>query len=706
MTTACSPPPECARIVHELPRRIRFSCPVLHNPALDTAYLEAMLRNIPGVDSVRINLRGISVVVCYDGDPTVKGRITALLNDLPEELWQPDTDRNGTADGLNVAARGIMTLLTPAIPRQIVGPLSTAMSLPTLAEGLETLLTRGVKVEVLDGAAVGLSLLRRDYFTANAIVALLNLGQYLEQLSEDRTTDLLRSLLRPRGETVWAERDGQEVSVPMDELVIGDLVICGPGELIPVDGMVAHGEASVNQSSITGESVPVHVSPASDVFSGSVVEEGRIKIEARQVGAETGMARISRFLETSVRHKSKAQKQSDALADSLVPITFGLGVLLYLITRDISRAASVLTVDYSCAIKVATPVAVKMGMFTAAHCGVLLKGAEAMDALSRVDTVVFDKTGTLTSGQLELTDAVPFNGISPDELLAVAAGAEAHYAHPVAKAVVRAAEMKGVELPPVGQVDFVVAHGVSAYVEEKRVLVGSHHFIHEDEGIDCSAADEAARSLREAGNSLLYVAREEKLVGVIALRDELRPESAQVLRDLKAAGIRKTVILTGDHKDTAEAIAAQLDALDEIHWELKPEDKARIVGNLREDGHYLAFVGDGVNDAPALVSAHVGICMPDGADLARESAQVVLLKEDMNTLVKAREIAVRTRQVIRNCFHSAVGLNSLILLFATTGRFSPLMSAILHNSSTIGILAYAALGAMQKPKAGVHAEES
>ncbi|MBC2733567.1 MAG: HAD-IC family P-type ATPase, partial [Desulfobacteraceae bacterium] len=406
---------------------------------------------------------------------------------------------------------------------------------------------------------------------------------------------------------------------------------------------------------------------------------------------------ISRFLENSLRFKSKSQKQSDELADRLVPTTLALGLGLYLVTRDVRRAAAVLTVDYSCAIKLANPVAVKAAMYTAAHNGVLLKGSQALDALARVNTVVFDKTGTLTRGILKVTDVIPTGNMTPEALLALAAGAEEHYAHPVARAVVGEAKNRGLELPPTGQVDFIVAHGVSAYVNGNRVLVGSHHFIGEDEGIDCSVADSHAQTLRREGKSLLYVAREDVFEGVIALRDALRPEAARVLWDLKALGIKKIVMMTGDHPDTARAVAGKLEALDKVHWDLKPEDKAAIVKALKNQGCLTAFAGDGVNDAPALMTAEVGICMPGGADLAREAAQVVLLQEDLSALVAARRIARQNERTIKNCFQSSVALNTLFLLLASSGLLPPVMAAVLHNANTVGILGYAAMTGMRKP---------
>lgn len=684
-------------IAHEVQKRIRLRSRRLFDPALDLKYLEALVEALPGVDKARTNRWGSSIVVEYDGASKNRERILNLLENIPVEAYMPGGPAGGDISLPTVAAQGATAALTPFMPPAAAAPASWLLGMPTMLEGLHTLLYEGVKVEVLDASAIAFSLLRQDYFTANAIVAMLGLGSYMESWTEKKSDDLLKSLLRPQVEMVWVERDAQEVQVDFTELAVGDLVICGSGELVPVDGVVVDGDAALNQSSITGESLPVHVGTGDDVLSGAVVEDGRIKISAANVGGETSMARIGRFLENSLRTQSTSQKKSDELADKLVPVTFGLGLALFALTRDVTRAASVLTVDYSCAIKLASPVAVKTGMHTAGHCGVLLKGAQALDNLARIDTIVFDKTGTLTMGDLKVADVIPKNGMRPGELLALAAGAEEHYSHPVARAVVAEAKKRNLALPPISQVDFIVAHGVSAYVQGEQVLVGSRHFLEDDEGVDCSGVEKDGQKLRSQGKSLLYVARSGTLVGIIALRDELRPEAAEALAMLKQRGITKIVMLTGDHKDTAQSIAAELGCIDEVHWELKPEGKAELVKELQDAGNLIAFAGDGVNDAPALVSADVGICMPGGADLARESAQVVLLEDDLRILAVARDVAENTQHILKRTFKAAVGINSAVLLAASLGHLSPVASAFLHNASTLGILGYAAAAGRRSP---------
>lgn len=677
-------------VAHALPRRVRLRSPFLGAPEFDAAYFQALLEALPGVESVTINVRGRSIAIVFDGTPECWHRISGYLEDVPREARLRHADEEEPIRGSDVLLRVLLTGAAQTMPLPAKAGLSWALCLETVVKGVSTLLTRGLKVEVLDGMAVGLSLARGNYFTAGAITTLLALGEYLEEHSEQRSAKLLKSLLRPQAERLWVVRDGIEVSVPAAEVVVGDQVVCGPGEAIAVDGRVVEGEASVNQSSITGESVPVHLAVGDPVISGSVIDEGRLVVEVEHAGSETSVARIGRFIDQSLRNKSKRQTKSSELADKLAPISLGLAGVAFLATRDINRMTSVLTVDYSCAVKLATPIAVRSGIYAAGHSGVLLKGAAAMDALQDADTLVFDKTGTLTTGKLTVTDVLALNGYSGDEVLSLAAGAEEHYDHPVARAVVKEAATRRLPLPPISRVDFIVAHGVSAFIDGKNILVGSHHFIAEDEAVPCEHMDESAHSLRADGKSLLYVAKDGELIGIIALRDQPRPEAREVLTALKNSGIRNIVVLTGDHKDTALALHTQLPEIDEIHYELKPEDKASVVESLKASGANVAFIGDGVNDAPALVNADVGICMPKGADIAKESAQVLLMKEDLYTIVYAREAAARTNNVIRRCFQATIGFNSATIAMAVLG-LQPAVAALLHNLSTIGILGYAGM---------------
>lgn len=687
------------RVLHQTPGRLRLRYPRASDPALDAEYLQASLSALPGVRRVRINTRAASVVVRYDGRERTKNRLLATLQSIPEEAFLPHLNPNRGVDPANLVSLGLFTLLSPLLPRKLNTLLSWLVATPVMLSGVEALVNRGLKVELLDASAVAVNLLRRDYFTANAIVTLLALGRYLEQVSDYKSSELLQSLLRPQADLVWIEKDGVEVAVPADELEIGSLVICGPGQMIPVDGEVSRGEASINKSSITGESIPDNVHPGDQVTSGSVVEEGRIIIRARKVGDHTTMARMHRFLQRSVRSKSEPERRMSELADKLVPLSLGLAAAKLAVTRSLGRAASVLTVDYSCVLKLVSPVVIKTSMYTAGREGVLIKGAQALESFAQADTFIFDKTGTLTTGALQVDQVIPLDDLSSDELLALAAGAEEHYRHPVGKAVVREARKKGLTPPTLSQVDFVVAHGVSAYVGGERVLVGSYHFVAEDEGVDCSGAEETALRLRAAGKSILYVAHENHLEGIITLRDQIRPETPRVLRGLKDLGVKQVVVLTGDHRDSARRLARELDMVDRFLWELKPEDKSAVIQDLQNEGRRVAYVGDGVNDAPALVTSDVGVCMPSGADLARESARVVLLTDELDGLVAARSIALESQAILRNSFNATIGLNSAILFLAGMGRLSPFASAVMHNLSTVAILGYATNSSLKSPPA-------
>ena len=676
-------------IVHEVPGRVRVRCELLKKKQLDPEYLEAVVSAVPGVESARVNSHATCIAVAYDGRKECREAVMSCLSDVPKEVLSGNGEPKELQSILQLITRGVATLSLLFLPPIIAGPLTLALTTPVVVEGVIALWKRGVKVEVLDGAAVLFCLFRRDYFTASSIVMLLAAGEYIEEMSEQRSTGLLKSLLKPQVENIWIEVDGRELEIPLDKAQIGDHVVCGVGEMIPLDGKVLSGEASVNTSSISGESVPIHVAPGDDVLSGAVIEEGRVVFEASHVGAETSMARISSFLENSLKYQSESEKKSDELADKLVPITFGLGLGLLAITRDLQKAAAVLTVDYSCAIKLVNPVAVRVAMYTAARQGVLLKGSQAMDNFAHIDTLVFDKTGTLTKGELQVTDIHTVTPYSEEELLALAASAEEHYSHPVADAVVSAACSRKIKLAPTSEVDFIVAHGVSAYIEGKNVMVGSRHFIEDDEGVDCSALKSKVEELQQDGKSILYVAYDEELAGVIGLRDELRAEANTVLKGLKNSGIKNIIILTGDAHLTAQALAAELDSVDQVHSELKPEDKARVVGELKEAGHRVGFIGDGVNDAPALVSADLGISLPNGADLAKESAQVILLQDDLRCLLVGRLNALHNQKTIKQSFNAVVGLNSAFLMLASFGLIMPVTAALLHNISTVSIVGYA-----------------
>jgi len=675
-------------IAHRTEGRIRLKAGVLGNPALDCTLLESTLECISGVTSVRVNQRANTLVVCHDKNKDITEVLLKTLETFSHAVFQAEEEIQDSPDLINVYWAGSMWLSKMFLPQWFRTPLTFAGAAPVLMKGIDTLVNEGLKVEVLDATVISMLLLRKDYFTAGSITFLLNLGHYLEASTQYKSDRMLKSLIKPEVEYVWILDGKTEKKVAIGEVLVGSLVIVGAGEMIPVDGIVRGGEGLINQASVTGESLPVNAGPDSEVFAGTVVAEGRLVIEARKVGAETTTARIAKFINNSLKNKSNTEVRAFKIADRMVPVTFGIGLATLLLTRDFRRASSVLSVDYSCALKLVTPTAIKSSMYCAASEGIFIKGAQSLENMAEIDTIIFDKTGTLTKGSLEVSDIISFSDMDEREILRTAASAEEHYSHPIASAVVKEAERRNIPLEETGEVDFIIAHGVSAYVGKKHVLAGSRHFIHDDENIDCCAADETADALRKTGRSILYVACDGVLAGIIALKDVPRAESAEVIQELKKRGVSRVVMLTGDHRDTAMHVAGEL-GIKEVYYEMKPEDKLSIVNRLKSEGRKIAFVGDGVNDAPALLSAHVGISMPEGADLARETSDVILLRNDLRGIVTARITATKTMKVIKRVSVTNIGINTMTVLLSVMGRISPLQSAVLHNGTTLGTLLYA-----------------
>jgi heavy metal translocating P-type ATPase len=682
-------------VVHEVPGRLRFRVPALGEATVDPTYLEAWMEGLRGVREVRVNRPGRSVIVEYEGDAGVREAvIRRLASYSPSSAALPATDENreaGVAPMVRSALTlGVLPFLDPRT-RKVVTLVNVAS---VVLRGVDTLLSRGVKVEVLDALAVGLAAARGEVYTANATGFLLSLGEFLERRSERQSDRLLRRLLRPDPAMAWVEREGELVQVRGDEVREGEIVVVGTGETIPVDGRVVDGAALVNQAAITGEDVPVRKEAPRRVVSGSVVVEGRVRLEATQVGEETTTARVARFIRESLARRSDTQRLAEELADQRVYLTLGTGGLVYALTRDPTRLESVFLVDYSCALKLGTPVAFKSAMHRAASHGVLMKGGEAIEHLAAVDTVVFDKTGTLTHAELMVTDVevLSSDACTSEALLALVASVEEHASHPVARAVVDAARERDLKHITHGEVSYLVAHGMWAEVSGGRLVIGSRHYLEEHEGVSFAAHQNLIHRLEEEGKTLLYVGNEAGPVGLIALRDTLRDDAAATIARLRALGVERLVLMTGDRRPKAEALAAEL-GLDEVHAELRPEEKAGVIAGLQERGRKVAFVGDGVNDGPALAQAEVGIALPRGADIARATADIVLLDDHLAGVAMARDVASRTMRLIRTNFNLAIGINTGILAGATLGWLSPVASALLHNGTTIGILLNALSGA-------------
>jgi heavy metal translocating P-type ATPase len=474
----------------------------------------------------------------------------------------------------------------------------------------------------------------------------------------------------------------------------GETVVIGPGETVPVDGLVQSGVALVNQSTVTGEDLPVRKEAPARVIAGSVLVEGRLRVEATRVGADTTTARVARFIQDSLGRSADTQRLADELADKRVYLTLGTGAAVYAATRDLARLQAVFLVDYSCALKLGTPVAFKSGMSRAAGHGVLMKGGEAIERLAGIDTLVFDKTGTLTHSDLAVTDVHVFpndRGCSEQDLLALVASVEEHASHPVAAAVVEAARERDLKHISHGEVSYMVAHGLAADVAGGRIVIGSRHYLEEHMAIGFQEHAALIEGFQAAGRILLYVGNERGPVGLIALRDTLRAEAAATLARLRRLGVGRIVMITGDRRQKAEALAREL-GIDTVHAEVAPEEKAHIVESLRAAGNRVGFVGDGVNDGPALGVADVGIAMPRGADIARATADIVLMDDSLAAIADAREIAAKTMRMIRGNFTAAATVNTGILGGAVLGWLPPVASALLHNGATIGVLVNALRG--------------
>lgn len=681
-------------LVHETPRRLRFRLDRLGDPRIDYAWLEAWLESVRGVEAVRINRYARSVVFEYDGALASRNAIHDRLLSLPQ-LHIPFGEAEPTepAELAPMMTSLAVLVLLPFLSLPVRRLITLLNISKTLIHGVDTLIHRGIKMEVLDAVAIGLSAGRGEHFTANATDFLMELGGYLEKRTERQSDRMLRRLLRPEPGLAWVERGGTLIQVPDDQIELDERVEVGPGERIPVDGLVLDGTALVNQSSITGEPVPVRKEVMDRVIAGTVIEDGRLRIEARHVGDETTTARIANFIDASLDKPSDTQRMAERLADQRVYLTLGTGTLVYLLTGDARRLSSVFLVDYSCALKLGTPLAFRSGIYHAAGSGILLKGGEAIEHLAGIDTVVFDKTGTLTHSDIEVSDVVVLNPErwSRTRLLAVTASIEEHASHPIAEAIVRRAREEKLNHIDHGEVDYLVAHGMTCPVNGDRLLIGSRHFLeeHHDVCFDAFEADVAA--LQKEGKTLLYVGTEHEAIGLIALRDTLREDAAEVLANLRQLGVKHLVMLTGDHRRRADALAQEI-GIDEVFAEQVPEDKARVLEQLRAEGRRVAFVGDGVNDGPALVAADVGIAMSRGTELARATADVVLLEDRLGLLVDAIEISQRTMNMVATNYRAAIGINTGVMVGAALGWLSPVATAVLHNGTTVGLLIRALRG--------------
>lgn len=684
------------KIAHQSKNRARFICDEITH-SCDESFLEAQISEFKYIKSVRLNKKAKSIIVEFDSN---LDDIIKFLENLKIKNLTKKKDRPSKAEIYKAA---ISMALAPILPDNKTKSISTLYaSLPLIKEGIKELFSEGVTSKVLEATAVGVSLARRDYLAANGTNLMLALGEYMEESAVHKSDDLVKELAKPNIEEVWIEEieNGKKhlQKIPTSSVKIGDIVVVGAGESIGIDGYIVDGAASVNQVSMTGEAEPVKKERGDRVMSGTVVEDGRIKIWAEGVGEDTATARIKQYIQSSLNEKSSIGLKATKLADKLVPVTLSLAALSYLISKDMTRVASVLQADYSCALKLATPVAFKSSISKAGRNGVLIKGAKAIEALAAADTFVFDKTGTLTYGSLQVVEIYSFKeNVSKSELLNLTASAEEHYFHPVAEAIVKAAREIGFSHIHHDEVEFIVAHGVKTHVKGKEVIIGSRHFLEDDEGICFKEHEEIIEHSIKNGLTLLYVGYDKELLGVIAMKDTMRENAKEALAQLRKMGVKELVMLTGDIESKAYQVADEL-GIDRVFANCLPTDKASIVEQLKNEGKNVAFIGDGINDAPSLMRANVGISMQKGADIAKATADISLLKDDIFAVVKAKEMANKTMKLINSNFNATVGVNSLILAGATFGLFNPIVTALLHNGTTIGLLANSIKGVKIKSK--------
>lgn len=652
----------------------------------DESRLEARISEFRYAKSVRVNKKAKSVIIGFESN---FDEIKEFIENLPIENFNK---RKVSPNKSKIYKAATALAVTPFITYNGAKALSSLIAAaPLLKEGASEALKGGITSKVLEATAVGVSLARRDFLAANSTNLMLTIGEYMEESAVHRSDDLIKELARPNIEEVWIEVNNRGKKslkkIATADVKVGDIVVVGAGESIGIDGYIVEGTASVNQVSMTGEAEPVKKERGDRVMSGTVVEDGRIKIWAESIASESATARIKSYIQSSLNEKSAVGLKATKLADKLVPVTLSLAGVSYLLSRDMTRVASVLQADYSCALKLATPVAFKSSISKAGRNGVLIKGAKAIEALASADTFVFDKTGTLTHGSLSVVKVHSFKKeFTEAQLLNLTASAEEHYFHPVAEAIVRAAREIGFHHIHHDEVEFIVAHGVKTYVGGKEVVIGSRHFLEDDEQISFSKHEKIIKNEVDSGLTLLYVGYDKELLGVIAMRDTMRENAAQTLAKLRKLGVKELIMLTGDVQSKAGQVASEL-GIDRVYANCLPTDKAGIIEQLKAEGKKVAFVGDGINDAPSLTKAHVGISMQKGADIAKATADISLLKDDIGSVAVAKDAANKTIKLINANFNATVGINSLILAGATFGFFNPIATAVLHNGTTIGLLA-------------------
>ena len=675
-------------ILNETKNRLRIHMTQSRMTMAQADILQYYLENCDGVVDVKVHDRTCDAVIIYEGDRA--GIIDALRQfgydrvEIPADLTETSgrTMNRQYEDKLFWKTVWYMTKKW-IMPMPLRYCFTSVKALKYIGKGLKCLADRKLEVPVLDATAITASILTNDFATAGSVMFLLEIGEILEEWTHKKSVGGLARSMSLNINKVWVRVDDCDVLMDSAKIAKDDLVVVHMSNVIPFDGVVAECEGMVNQSSLTGESVPVHKGAGDVVYAGTVVEEGELVVRVTNTGRTSRYDKVVAMIEESEKLKSGLESKAEHLADGLVPWTLGGTILTYLLTRNITKMLAVLMVDYSCALKMSMPIAVLSAIQEANKHHLTVKGGKFLEAVAEADTIVFDKTGTLTKASPTLVRVVSFDGRDPDELLKIAACLEEHFPHSMARAVVAGAAAKGIEHEEMhSKVEYVVAHGISSSIDGKKVIIGSYHFVFEDEG--CVIPEdkiELYESLSKS-QSHLFMGIDGKLAAVISIKDPVRPESAEVVRKLKELGIGKVVMMTGDSERTAQAIAEQV-GVDEYYSEVLPEDKARFVESEKAAGRKVIMVGDGINDSPALSASDAGIAVSDGAEIAREIADITVSADNLYELVTLKELSNKLMSRINRNYRKIVTFNTGLIILGVMGVIQPTTSALLHNSSTL-----------------------
>ena len=676
------------KIEHEIRGRVRLHICQKRMTCRQADQLEYFLTKLNGVISVKVVERNQDVVICYSDNR--EEMLRAIQRFSYEKAEAPESYLQNSGREMNgeywekmvnhVALHYGKKIFLPLPVRTF---LTTLKSVKYIWKGVRTLAKCRIEVPVLDATAIGVSMLRGDFSTASSVMFLLGFGEILEDWTHKKSVDDLARSMSLNVSKVWLITEDSEVQVGTDEIKPGDRVRIHMGTVIPFDGIVTEGEAMVNEASLTGESMPVAKHESSYVYAGTVMEEGELTIRVKETSGSTKFEKIVTMIEETEKLKSAVESKAEHLADRLVPYTLAGTALTYALTRNVTKALSILMVDFSCALKLAMPISVLAAIREANAHHITVKGGKFLEAVAEADTIVFDKTGTLTKAQPTVVDVVSFNGDSKENLLRLAACMEEHFPHSMAKAVMDAAKERGLTHEEMhSKVEYIVAHGISTMVDGRKAIIGSHHFVFEDEKCTIPVGkEELFRNLPEE-YSHLYLGIEGKLAAVICIEDPLRPEAPEVVKALRKAGFTQIVMMTGDSDRTAKAIATRV-GVDKYYSEVLPEDKAKFVEEAKAQGRKVLMVGDGINDSPALSAADVGIAISDGAELAREIADITIGADDLSVMVTLKEISNGLMDKIHKNYRRIVGINGSLIALGVTGVIQPTMSALLHNTSTL-----------------------